>query len=122
MSARSATTFIEQPHRNRIFCAPNDDSALGTLVCIKAKHHSVGHSYKSSAGALCFVRGTGKIAINGRLVDYSGKWFDIPHEMEYEIIPETDTVILAIQKPIEEFSDVNKLVFGESSYDARSIS
>jgi hypothetical protein len=51
------------------------------------------------------VRGTGKIAINGVLVDYTGKWFDIPREMEYQIIPKTDTVILAIQKLIDEFSD-----------------
>jgi hypothetical protein len=34
-----------------------------------------------------------------------GKWFDIPRQMEYEIIPQTDTVFLAIQKPIDEFSD-----------------
>ena len=105
MTARSGTTFAEPRHRNRNFCATNDDPALGILVCIKAENHSVGYPYKSSAGSLCFVRGTGKIAINGILVDYAGKWFDIPRQMGYEIIPKTDTVFLAIQKPIDEFSD-----------------
>lgn len=66
---------------------------------MKAEEQGAEHCLKSSAGALCFVRGTGKIAIDGTLVDYAGKWFDLPKKMEYRIIPQTDTVILTIQQP-----------------------
>lgn len=89
---------VERPPRDRSVCTDTDDLAMGTLTCVRVENQGVAHCYRIHAGALCFVRGTGKIAIDGTLVDYAGKWFDIPKRMEYRIIPETDTVILNIKQ------------------------
>jgi hypothetical protein len=35
-------------------------------------------------------------------VDYCGKWFEIPRFVEYQILPETDTLMLTILKPAED--------------------
>jgi len=32
-------------------------------------------------------------------VEYSGKWLEIPRFVEYQILPESDTVMLTILKP-----------------------
>jgi hypothetical protein len=42
------------------------------------------------------------LAINGTLVEYTGKWFEIPPFVEYQLLPETDTVMLTILSPVED--------------------
>ncbi|MGB8114267.1 MAG: hypothetical protein WCF22_10860 [Candidatus Sulfotelmatobacter sp.] len=84
---------------NRGFHFHKDDAGVGTLTYIKAEDRIVEHWYEDSAVTLCFVRGSGKIAIDGSLVEYGGKWFEIPRRVEYQIFPETDTLMLTIQKP-----------------------
>ncbi len=79
-----------------------DEMALGNLTYINAEGKNVEHRYEPSATTLCFIRGAGKIAINGSLMEYAGRWFDIARLVEYQILPETDTVMLSIPKPIED--------------------
>jgi hypothetical protein len=93
---------VEQLPGNRRFHVYKDDFASGALTYIKPNEKSVEYRYKAAAATLCFIRGIGKIAINGGLVDYSGKWFEIPRFVEYQILPETDTVMLTILKPAED--------------------
>lgn len=89
---------VERLPRNRNFHVHKDNLELGILTYINADDKNVEHRYETSAATVCFVRGTGKIAINGALVEYGGKWFEIPRMVEYQILPETDTVMLTIQK------------------------
>ena len=99
----SGTKFsVEQPSGNRGMHVHKDDFALGALTYIKPNDKSLEYRYESSAATLCFIRGTGKIAINGALVEYSGKWLEIPRFVEYQIFPESDTVMLTILKPTED--------------------
>lgn len=79
-----------------------DEMALGSLTYINADDNNIEHRYEPSATTLYFIRGTGKIAINGSLMEYDGKWFEIPCLVEYQILPESDTVTLSIPKPIED--------------------
>ena len=79
-----------------------DEMALGNLTYIKADDNDIAHCYEPSATTLYFIRGTGKIEINGCLMEYDSKWFEIPCLVEYQILPETDTVMLSIPKPIED--------------------
>jgi len=101
MSASAARISVEQLSRNRSFHFHKDDVELGSLTYLKAEDRLVEHRYEDSAVTLCFVRGTGKIAIDGSLVEYGGKWFEIPCRVEYQIFPETDTLMLTIHKPAE---------------------
>ena len=99
----SGTKFsVEQLPRNRSIHVYKDDLALGTLSYIKPNEKSVEYFYETSAATLCFIRGTGNISINGTLVEYSSKWFEIPRFVEYQILPESDTVMLTILKPTED--------------------
>ena len=99
----SGTKFsVQQLSGNRRIHVHKDDFALGALTYIKPNEKSVEYRYETSAATLCFIRGTGKIAINGALVEYSGKWFEIPRFVEYQILPESDTVMLTILKPTED--------------------
>ena len=101
--AESGTKFsVEQLPGNRSVYAYEDDFGLGALTYIKPNEKSVEYFYENSAATLCFIRGTGKIAINGTLVEYSGKWFEIPRFVEYQILPESDTVMLTVLKPTED--------------------
>ncbi len=96
----SGTKFsVEQLPGNRRIHVQKDDFALGALTYIKPNEKSIEYRYETSAATLCFIRGTGKIAIN---VEYSGKWFEIPRFVEYQILPESDTVMLTILKPTED--------------------
>ena len=62
----SGTKFsLEQLPGNRRTHVHKDDFALGALTYIKPNEKSVEYRYESSAATLCFIRGTGKIAING---------------------------------------------------------
>lgn len=79
-----------------------DEMALGDLTFINAGDENIEHRYEPSAVTLCFIRGTGRIAIDGSLMTYDRKWFEIPRMVEYQIFPETDTVMLSIPKPIED--------------------
>ena len=93
---------VEHLPGNRSFHVHKDDSALGNLSYINAEDKGVEHRFEPFATTLCFIRGAGKIAINGSLVQYDRKWFEIPRLVEYQIFPETDTVMLSIPKPIED--------------------
>lgn len=62
----SGTKFsVEQLRGNRRIHVQKDDFALGALTYIKPNEKSVEYRYETSAATLCFIRGTGKIAING---------------------------------------------------------
>jgi mannose-6-phosphate isomerase-like protein (cupin superfamily) len=93
---------VEQLPGNRRFHVHKDDFGLGILTYIKPNEKSVEYRYETSAATLCFIRGEGKIAINGTLVEYSGKRFEIPCFVEYQILPESDTVMLTLLKPAED--------------------
>ena len=88
----SGTKFsVQQLSGNRRIHVHKDDFALGAFQpYIQPTSKSVEYRYETSAATLCFIRGTGKIAINGVLVEYSGKWFEIPRFVEYQILPESD--------------------------------
>lgn len=97
----SATKFsVEQLPRNRSIHVYKDDLSLGTLSYIKPNEKSLEFVYETSAATLCFIRRTGNISINGTLD--SSKWFEIPRFVEYQILPESDTVMLTILKPTED--------------------
>ena|SRR5277367_3252777 len=113
MSASATKIGVEPLPGNRSFPAPTDDTALFTFTRVKTddkddkndrndkdekNHKNVGHRFSTSAATVCFIRGTGKIAMNDSVVEYGGKWFEIPREIEYQIFPETDTLMLTIQK------------------------
>jgi len=102
MTESGTKISVEQLPGNQRFHVHKDDFALGDLTYIKPNEKSVEYRYETSAATLCFIRGTGKIAINGALVEYSGKWFEIPRFVEYQILPESDTVMLTILKPTED--------------------
>jgi hypothetical protein len=93
---------VEQLPGNRKFHVHKDDFVLGTFTHIKPNDKSVEYRYETSAATLCFIHGTGKLAINGTLVEYTGKWFEIPPFVEYQLLPETDTVMLTILSPVED--------------------
>ena len=90
---------VEHLARNRGFHVHNDDTAFFTFTRVQAGNKKVEHGFETSAATLCFIRGTGKIAIKDRVVEYGGKWFEIPRKTEYQIFPETDTLMLTLQKP-----------------------
>ena len=94
--------FTVEQLPNRTIHVYKDDPGLGALTYVNPHDKGVEYRYETSAATLCFIRGEGKIVINGGLVDYSGKWFEIPRFVEYQILPETDTVMLTIQKPAED--------------------
>jgi mannose-6-phosphate isomerase-like protein (cupin superfamily) len=102
MTESGTKISVEQLPGNRRFHVHKDDLGLGALTYVKPDDKGVEYHYVTSAATLCFIRGEGKIAINGGLVDYCGKWFEIPRFVEYQIRPETDTVMLTIQKPAED--------------------
>jgi hypothetical protein len=93
---------VEHLPENRRYHMHKDESAFGNLTYIKPQDKSVEYRYETSAATLCFIRGTGKIAFHGTLVEYNRKWFEIPQFVEYQILPDTDTVMLTILKPIED--------------------
>ena len=103
MMPESAAKFtVEHLDGNRNFHVHKDDSALGDFDYIRPQGKSVEYRLETSAATLCFIRGTGKIVIDGSLMEYDRKWFEIPQFVEYQILPETDTVMLTILKPIED--------------------
>lgn len=63
----SATTALQCSSRDRSACSCH--LSVGTLSFIRAENRCVEYCCKSFAMALCFVRGIGKIAMNGDLVD-----------------------------------------------------
>jgi hypothetical protein len=103
MMPESATKIrVEHLSRDRSFHVHKDDSAFGDFTYIKPQGKTVEYRFETSAATLCFIRGTGKIALHDRLVEYGRKWFEIPQFVEYQILPETDTVMLTILKPIDD--------------------
>jgi hypothetical protein len=88
------------PGRRNLHLYQNE-MTLGNLTYINANDNNIEHRSEPSATTLYFIRGAGKIAINGSLTEYDSKWFEIPSLVEYQILPETDTVMLSIPKPIE---------------------
>jgi len=82
----------------------DNDAEFGSLAYVMAK--SAAFRYRSAAVTLCLLRGTGEIKINDISVDYhEGKWIEIPSKSEYELLPETDTVMLELAKPTRAFGD-----------------
>jgi hypothetical protein len=102
MMPDSTKIGVEHLAGNRSLHVHKDESAFGNFIHIKPQDKSVDYRFETSAVTLCIIRGTGKIAINGSLVEYDRKWFEIPQFVEYQILPETDTVMLTILKPIED--------------------
>jgi hypothetical protein len=103
MMPESATKIsVEHLAGNRCLHVHKNDSAFADFTHIKPQGKSVEYRFETSAATLCFIRGTGKIAINGSLAEYNRKWFEIPKSVEYQILPETDTVMLTILKPTED--------------------
>lgn len=103
MMTESATKIsVEHLSGNRSFHVHKDDSALGNFTHISPQDKSVEYRFETCGATLCFIRGTGKIAINGSLVEYDRKWFEIPQFVEYQILPETDTMMLTILKSTED--------------------
>jgi mannose-6-phosphate isomerase-like protein (cupin superfamily) len=89
---------VEQLAVSRKAAVHDDDTSLGTLAYLNAKGKTGAHRCVSSA-TLCFIRGTGRIAINNTSLAYhDGKWFEVPSGTTYRIFPDTDTVMLTIQK------------------------
>ncbi len=73
MTESGTKISVEQLLGNRRFHVHKDDFALGDLTYIKPNEKSVEYRYETSAATPCFIRGTGKIVINGTLMEYSGK-------------------------------------------------
>jgi mannose-6-phosphate isomerase-like protein (cupin superfamily) len=101
----AAKISVERLIGNGSFHVHKDDTALFTFTRVQGDDRNVEHYFETSDATLYFVRGTGKIAINDRVVEYGGKWFEIPRETEYQIFPETDTLMLTIQKPTKDAID-----------------
>jgi hypothetical protein len=116
----SGTKITVEQLPNRTIHVHKHDFGFGALTYVKPDDESVEYRYETSAATLCFIRGEGKIALNGGLVDYCGKWFEIPRFVEYQILPETDTVMLTILKPAED-ADGN-IYFGGNIHDPRFAS
>jgi mannose-6-phosphate isomerase-like protein (cupin superfamily) len=92
------------------------DPALGTLKYLSARKKSVALRSETSA-TLCFIRGTGKMAVRDASVEYrDGKWFEIPGMSAYQIFPETDTVLLTIQKDGRASARQGKKHFAEGCF------
>jgi hypothetical protein len=85
-----------------------EDLSLATLRLLRTTDKHAEYRHETFAVTLCFVRGTGGIAFNGNRVEYGGKWFEIQPGMDYEIFPETDTVMLTLQKPTSHDFDTNE--------------
>jgi hypothetical protein len=99
---------VEQLAVSRKAAVHDDDTALGTLAYLNAKVKTGAHRCVSSA-SLCFIRGTGRIAINNTSLAYhDGKWFEIPGGAAHQIFPDTDTVMLTIQKSAGTSVDVGE--------------
>ena len=90
---------------NRRFDIYGEYLAQATFRYIKATDKPAEYRDETCAVTLCFVRGTGKIAINGNRVEYSRRWFEIPRRMDYQVFPETDTVMLTLEKPTSSVVD-----------------
>jgi hypothetical protein len=113
---------VEELSRDRSFHVHKDDSTLFSFTRIHASDENVEHRFAACAATLCFLRGTGKIAINDSLVEYGGKWFEIPRWIDYQIFPETDTVMLTIQRPTRDSIEMDEPRSGGAIYDARPMS
>jgi hypothetical protein len=107
--------------KNRSFHIRKDDTAFCTFTRVQAGEN-VEHRFETSAATLCFVRGTGKIAINDRVVEYGGKWFEIPRKMEYQIYPETDTLMLTLQKPTRDSINMDRVTSAGAIYHSHPVS
>ena len=119
----SPTKFsVEHLRGNRSFHVHQDDTALFTFTRVQANDKNVEHRFETSAATLCFIRGTGKIAINDKVVEYGGKWFEIPSKIEYQIFPETDTLMLTIQKPTSDTVEMNDITSVGAIYDSHPVS
>ena len=119
----SATRIsVEHLPGNRSFHVHKSDAALFTFTRVKVDDKNVEHRFETSAATLCFIRGTGKIAINDGVVEYGGKWFEIPRKIEYQIFPETDTLILTIRKPEIHSIHMDDITSEGAIYDSYSLS
>ncbi|MGB8061646.1 MAG: hypothetical protein WCF26_07115 [Candidatus Sulfotelmatobacter sp.] len=122
MPESGAKISVEQLPGTRRFHVHKDDSALGTFTYIRANDKNVEHRFETSAATLYFIGGTGKIAINDSFVEYGGKWFEIPGKIEYQIFPETDTLMLTIQKPTKDTIDIDDITSVGAIYDSHPVS
>jgi hypothetical protein len=94
-------------HKNVRRDRDESDTAFGVFTYLKPNGESLECRYEASAVTLGFIRGAGKIAMNGSLAEYGGKWFEIPRSAEYKILPETETVMLTILKPLEDADELH---------------
>lgn len=119
----SATKIsVEHLPGNRSFHVHKDDTALFTFSRIQADDKNVEHRFETSDATVFFIRGTGNIAMNDGVVEYGGKWFEIPRKTEYQIFPETDTLVLTIQKPTRDAIDMDDITPMEAIYDSHAVS
>jgi hypothetical protein len=119
----SATKIsVEHLPGNRSFHVHKKDTALFTFTRVKVDDKKVEHRFETSAATVFFVRGTGRIAINNGVVEYGGKWFEIPRKIEYQIFPETDTLILTIRKPEIHSIDMDDTTSEGAIYDSNPLS
>ena len=121
MLESAAKISVEHLPGNRSLHVHKDDTALFTFTRVQADDKNVEHRFEASAATVCFIRGTGKIAINDRVVEYDGKWFEIPRKIEYQIFPETDTLMLTIQKPTRDSIDMDGITSVGAIYDSHPV-
>jgi len=113
---------VEHLAGNRSFHVHKDDTAFFSFTPVPANDKNVEHRFETSAATLCFIRGTGKIAINDSLVEYSRKWFEIPGKIEYQIFPETDTLMLTIRKHSTDSIGMDDVSSEGATYDSYPVS
>jgi len=119
----SATKIgVEHLPGNRSFHVHKRDTALFTFTRVKVDEKNVEYRFETSAATVFFIRGTGRIAINDGVVEYGGKWFEIPRKIEYQIFPETDTLILTIRKPEAHPIDMDDIASEGTIYDSYFLS
>jgi len=83
IESTKVTGPVEQLAASRKAAIHDDDTSLGTLAYLNAKVKTGAHRCESSA-TLCFIRGSGRIAVNNTsLAYYDGKWFEIPGGTAY---------------------------------------
>jgi hypothetical protein len=113
---------VEHLPGNRSFHVHKDDTVFFTFTPVQANDKNVEYRFETSTATLCFIRGTGKIAINDSLVEYGRKWFEIPGKIEYQIFPETDTLMLTIRKPTIASIGMDDISSEGATYDSYPVS
>lgn len=108
MKSTKESSHVERLANRQEDTVHDDENSLGRLVYLNAKG-TTGMRQCENCTTLCFIRGTGRIAIKDASVAYhDGKWFEIPGGTSYQIFPDTNTVVLTIQNSSRLPVDVNE--------------